>query len=401
VSFLRRLVGLEKPLERQDDDSPFPDAFQAQITNFWQEMSGTGFSPTLIERVWVANRCIHLNAQQVARMPLRFFGRTEPAWVSNPDPVWYANGIGDAVYSAIDSMYRWGDAFLYVTSRYADGYPSAWTLLEPQSVNIEVRRGKRVYRYKETELNEQVVQVSRDPRGIKGTSAIRSYASQAFGLLAASDLGRIMMQSDIPQYALKSNRKLTAEQATALQSAWMSGAADRRGAPPVLPPEIDVEKLSFSVADLMLLDSHKFNAQVIASAMGVPALFINLPIEGGLNYQSPAMLGEHWWRFELRPTAVALSMALSAQMLPRGSYVEFDARETLAPTFADLVTAYATLAKEGLVSAEEVRAAVLRLPPQEQQSALEALTTPPSAGATPERPSSTVVALRPTSSSTG
>ena len=46
----------------------------------------------------------------------------------------------------------------------------------------------------------------------------------------------------------------------------------------------------------MLLDSQKFNSQVIASAFGVPALFVNLPVEGGLTYQSPGMLGEHWWR---------------------------------------------------------------------------------------------------------
>ena len=62
-------------------------------------------------------------------MPLRFFGTREPAWVANPDPVWFPNGIGDAVYMAIDQMYRWGDAYLYITARYADGYPSAWTVL--------------------------------------------------------------------------------------------------------------------------------------------------------------------------------------------------------------------------------------------------------------------------------
>jgi hypothetical protein len=109
------------------------------------------------------------------------------------------------------------------------------------------------------------------------------------------------------------------------------------------------------------------------------------------------MLGEHWWRFELRPSATTLSQALTAQMLPRGSYVEFDARDTLAPTFPELVEAWTALADAGLVSAEELRAAVLRLPAAEQQSILEALTTPPSAGASPAQQPSGVVALRPTS----
>ena len=145
----------------------------------------------------------------------------------------------------------------------------------------------------------------------------------------------------------------------------------------------------------MLLDSQKFNSQVIASAFGVPALFVNLPVEGGLTYQSPGMLGEHWWRFELRPAATALSAALGAQMLPAGAYVEFDARDTLAPTFKELVDAWAAMATAGLVSAEELRAAVLRLPADSQS--LEALSTPPSAGASPAQQPPSVVELRPTS----
>ena len=41
-------------------------------------------------------------------------------------------------------------------------------------------------------------------------------------------------------------------------------------------------------------------------------------------------LGEMWWRFELRPTSKRISDAFSAQMLPRGQYVWFDAADTFA-----------------------------------------------------------------------
>src|SRR4029079_1572831 len=119
---------LSRQTAEESETTTAQTAFQAQITEFWSGLTGVGFSPRLIDRVWVANRCIEMNAQQVASMPLRFHGTREPAWVSNPDPVWFPNGISDAVYAAIDSMYRWGDAFLVITSRYADGYPSAWTL---------------------------------------------------------------------------------------------------------------------------------------------------------------------------------------------------------------------------------------------------------------------------------
>ena len=394
---------LGPPLQRtSEEDLPLASesAWQSQISSFWGQITGVGFSPSLIDRVWVANTCIDFTASQIARMPLRHYGSREPAWVANPDPVWYPNGIGDAIYAGMDSYLRWGDAFLVVTSRYADGYPSGWTVADASAMTIETRAGRKVYKVNRVELDARdVVQISRDPRPglVRGTSVIKSYSSQAYGLLAASDLGRVMMQSDVPQYALKPKRKTTEAQAGKLQSDWMSRVAERRGAPWVIPPDLDLEKLSFSVQDLMLLDAQKFNAQVLAASCGVPALFLNLPIEGGLNYQSPAMLGEHWWRFKLRTFATAFSQALSGQMLPAGSYVEFDARETMAPAYDELVQAVAKLVEDGVVSVEEARA-MLRLPIEQQPDVLADLMTPPSAGASPAQQPPGVVALRPTSS---
>jgi phage portal protein BeeE len=178
----------------------------------------------------------------------------------------------------------------------------------------------------------------------------------------------------------------------------MNRVSERRGAPPVLPPEIEINKLSFSIADLMLLDAQKFNAQILAASCGVPAQFLNLPIEGGLNYQSPAMLGEHWWRFKLRTFATAISKAFSGQMLPAGSFVEFDARETMAPAVEEYILSVAKLVEDGVVSIEEARV-MLRLPPQQGADALVDMMTPPSAGASPaQQQSPTVVSLRPTAS---
>ena len=131
----------------------------------------------------------------------------------------------------------------------------------------------------------------------------------------------------------------------------------------MLPPDIEFEQLSFNPRDLMLLDAQEFNARAIASAFGVPALFLNLAIEGGLTYQSPAMLGEHWWRFELRPMAENIATALSSNMLPRDSTVEFDARQTLAPTWKELAESLAMLVEKGLLSIEEARAILLGFDP--------------------------------------
>ena len=398
MGLLRDLLLGPKPLERQTASS---DLYDTQVADFWANLaSSTGASnPTLIERVWVANRCQHMCAQAIASMPLRFYGSREPAWVANPDPVWFPNGIGDAVYAAVDSMYGYGDAFVYVTSRYADTYPSAWTVLNPAPMGVDVKNGRRAYRSGQANLDpDDMVQITRNPRAgtTRGTSAIASYSAYTNGLLAAADLGRVMMGSGgTPNAVIKSLRKIDQAQATAIQNAWMTAVSARRGAPAVLGPDLSFEQLAFSPADLMLLDAQKFDAQVIASAYGMPAVLVNVALEDGLTYQTPILALEQWWREELLPRAVQVQTALSAQMLPQGSYVEFDARKFLAPTFADLVEAWAKILESGGASLEEFRAAVLGLTQGEAQ---DALLTPPSAGASPSQQPSNVAELRPTSS---
>jgi HK97 family phage portal protein len=148
-------------------------------------------------------------------------------------------------------------------------------------------------------------------------------------MLAAGNQSMNVNQGGIPQAVLKSQRKLTKEQAEALQEQWVTRMTARSG-PPVLPPELDFETISFNPADLALLDTQEFSARAIATAFGVPSVLLNIALQGGLTYQNPAALGEMWWRFELRPTATRIANALSAQMLPRGQWVTFDAADTFA-----------------------------------------------------------------------
>lgn len=357
----------------------------------------------MTENLWAANRCLQLNSQQVASMPLRFYGSptsTEPAWVSSPDGNWFPNGIGEAVFAAVWSMYAWGDAFLYITARYASGFPSGWTVLKPEAMTVENINGQRRFRYGGMPLDAaNVVQITRDPRGgLRGTSALKSHAANAWNLtIGATAAGDIL--GSAPPAVLKSTRKLTKAQAADIQDQWVERASRRRrGTPPVLPPEIDLvaTNLGLSPQDLLLIDSQQYDARVVASAFGVPPFLLNLPLEGGLTYQNPEMMAESWWRFELRPAAKRVSDALTANMLPRGSYVEFEPRETLAPTITDQIASWTKMVEDGIVTADEMRAAVLRLPPVGTPDAIEAVTTPTVAPASPEPPSAAnVTTLRP------
>lgn len=336
MGFWRETFGLLKRVDPLEGTNI--SLFNTIIPSWWAEngLSSTAAwypgNAALTERVWVANRCQQLNSQQIASMPLEFHGAPEPAWVSNPDPNWYPNGIADALFAIVSQLYGWGFSCLYVTDTYSDGFPRTWTVLDSAGLSIDGKTGSRRYKIGDVVLDaRRVVQIDRNPgTATQGTSALRAYAQQAWGLLAAGNQSMNVNQGGIPQAVLKSQRKLTKEQAEVLQAQWVERTTSRGGAPPVLPPELDFEVLSINPADLSLLDTQAFNAKAIATAYGVPAVLLNMSLQGGLTYQNPAALGEMWWRFELRPTATRIANALSAQMLPRGQWVTFDAADTFA-----------------------------------------------------------------------
>jgi hypothetical protein len=346
MGFLKRSLGSSWPWQQhalvREEPQPLEgtrmDLFNSIIPDWWAaNVTGTTLlgTPNLAERVWVANRCQQLNSQQIASMPLEWHGppgADEPAWVSSPDPNLFPNGVADAMFAIVDQVYGWGFSCQYVTDFYADGFPRSWTVLPSASMNIRFVDGAREYKLGERILDpRRVVQVDRNPTtAAHGTSALRAYAQVAWGLLAAQNQAMNVQQGGVPMTVLKSERKLTKDQAEALQTQWMTAVSNRNGAPPVLPPELQFEALSINPADLALLDTQEFNAKAIATAYGVPEVLLNMALQGGLTYQNPAGLGEMWWRFELRTTATRIANAFSAQMLPRGQWVSVDAADTFA-----------------------------------------------------------------------
>jgi hypothetical protein len=326
------------------------------IASFWTEnglnAAGQMFWPgngLLAERVWITNRCLQMNSQQIASMPLRFEAPNvalpgEPAWVSHPDPAYYPNGIGDMVAALVRDIYGWGWALLYITSRYADGYPRTFTRIpaaqcEPMWSDL----GEREYKIAGQLLDaSNIIQIDRDPgcHGFAhGTSAIRAYAQIAWGLLAAGNQAMEVNTGGVPKAVLKvtdENQSLDAEQAVNLQTQWQTRTQARGGAPPVMEYGLDFETLGWNPKDMALLETQEFNALALATAFGIPAILLNMTVGGGrgnssLTYQNPGMLGEMWWRFELRPMAKKIADALTAQALPAGQWVWFDAADTFEP----------------------------------------------------------------------
>jgi len=305
---------------------------------FWRENGLTtgGWFPgdaTLAERVWVANRCIQLNAQLMSSLRLEWHGpesALEPRWISAPDPNWYPNGIGDALFAIVEQYYGWGFSVQYVTDFYETGMPRTWTVLDSSALTIErTEFGTRRYKLGEVVLDpRRCIQIDRNPGSrVKGTSALRSYAQSAFGLLAAQNQAASVQSGGIPKFYLQAKRRIDSEQATAIADQWDEKTQVRNGRPPVVPPDIEPKEMSFDPADLELLQSQEWNARVLATAFGVPSVVLNMALQGGLTYQNPLALMQMWWLTELRTTSKRIMDAFSAQMLPAGQAVTQDATD--------------------------------------------------------------------------
>jgi len=379
VGLLDRLLGRSAPPEAP---AFLPAGFDPDLIGLFSGWPNA----RLAERVGTAVRCLQLVSQQIAAMPLRFRGTSpQPLWVSNPDPVWFPNGMADATFAAIASVYGWGDAFLLVTDRYETGYPRAFTVLDPCYVTVTAAadgRG-REYRVRQLDLDpDDVLQISRDPNGqLRGTSALQGYSSNVQAAYAAESFARdFYTQGGVPWAVLQSARRLEADQAAALQAQWTARVGLRGGAPAVLPPDVTFQQFSFSPRDLLLLESREWDAKQIAAAYGVPAFMLNMEQAGGLNYSNPEMLFDTWWRTELYPTARRVESAMST-WLPRGSWVEFDPSILLRPDLKTASEVWLSLLAAKVVTEDEVRAAVLDLPPLTDGEALALIDEPPGANA--------------------
>ena len=305
------------------------------LPNIYADFDGSGpfGDASLAEKVWVTSVCQDLNASQIAGMRIQWHGPPgvdQPAWVSSPDPAQFPAGIGDALYAINDQIDGWGYSIQYVTDFYSSGYPRRFTVVPSSACKPYFdSSGRKVYKVGDRVLdNARVVQIDRNPTtAAHGTSAIRAFAQAAYGLLGAQNQSQSVTSGGIPQAVLKSENRLTAEQAVAAQDQWVARTAARNGAPPVLGQGWDFKQLSINPADLSLLETQEWNARILAAAYGVPAILLNIALTGGLVYQNPEQLMRAWWLTRLRTRSKRIMDAFSAQMLPAGQSVTQDASD--------------------------------------------------------------------------
>jgi HK97 family phage portal protein len=329
---------------------PEVQAWQGWPTSWETPLWNGGlYTNKLVSTLWT---CIDLNTRQLASFPI--YGTKGvnvvqlPDWSTNPEPELYSDWT-EFAKQAFNTFQSQGEIILWCTGRFAEssgGFPARFVVLNPQLVTVEWVEGEIAYFLAGKRLDRRDVchiKYQSYPTNLRGIGPLQ-WAARS--IVSASALERmeteLATRGGIPWAILKSQRKLNTEEATELQQSWIRGAASRGGAPAVLSGTLELDVLTTSPREMMLLDQRVFDETRIAAALGVPPFLVGLPQPDGLTYSNSQSLLDFHWRTTLRVMANSVERAMSAWLLPRGRSFEFNVNEYNRPDPATQATIDAT-----------------------------------------------------------
>jgi HK97 family phage portal protein len=296
----------------------------------------------LVSTLWT---CIDLNTRQLASFPIYGVKGVKvvplPEWANNPEPELYSDWT-ECAKQMFNTFQAHGEIILWVTARYRDGLGpngigsiARFVVLNPALVNVERRNGDITYSTgNRAYAREDICHIKYQsrPTNLRGIGPLE-WASQSVASASALETmnKNLATRGGIPWAVLKSQRKLNGTESRDLQNAWIRGATNRLGAPAVLSGTLELETLTVSPREMMMLEQRVFDETRIAAAFGVPPYLVGLESPGGLVYSNANSIFEFHWRMTLRTAAAAVASAMSNWLLPRGTRFEFNRDDYVKP----------------------------------------------------------------------
>jgi HK97 family phage portal protein len=309
----------------------------------------------------VVFRCVDICSNGISSLPLDQFTpeleqvTAEAAWMKSPEPDLYTT-TRDAICCIIVSLLLRGNAYLYVTSWYADGYPRSWVVLSPDAVAVTADKyGMPVYTVDAMPIpRERIWHLKHQsrPGSLTGMGPLQAVGDNLYGLAKAQGYATDLVGKDLmPLAALVHPEEQSATQSAELREQWEASPGLIR----VLSGGLDIKALGLTPEDAQLLERMDFDSRNIATAFGIPAPMLNLAMQGaGLHYSSSEMDLRALWQLTLNPIADNVEQALST-MLPGQQTIRFDESAMLAGAFSEQVAAAVQLVNAGIWTKNEAR----------------------------------------------
>ena len=268
------------------------------------------------------------NGNEMEKLPL-----APRTWLRRIDPAVPNNFCLSFLF---DDLFFYGRAFLYVTSRTADSFPASFTRLPAAMVQTLDQAGpvwfapskQVVFQGAELDPND-VIQFLSPIQGIIYMST-QSVAT-ALKLEAARYRNA---SSAIPAGVLRQTggEPLSAQELADLAGAF--NAARETNQTAALNEFVTYTETLTSPDKMLLIDSAEFQAMEMARLCNIPPYLAGISV-GSYSYQSSSEARMDLWTFGAKAYAECIASTLSMNnVLPNGTYVEFDVEKYLSGEYA-------------------------------------------------------------------
>jgi len=291
------------------------------------------------------SRARDLMASVIACMPLKMYNEmwngdemeqvniAPRTWLRQPDPSVTYNFL---MAWTFDDLFFYGRAFWYITARTQDGYPTAFTRLPAGSVTTQDQSGpvwfapsNEVYFQGNMIDPKDLVQFLSPVQGIVYMS--EQTVATAIKLEAARYRNA---ESSIPAGVLKQTggEPLSATELADLASAFNAARATNQTA--ALNEFLSYTETTATPDKMLLIDAANYQALECARLTNVPPYLVGVST-GSYSYQSSEQARADLYIFGVKAYADCIAATLSQNnVLPRGTYVKFDADEYLVENYA-------------------------------------------------------------------
>ena len=231
-----------------------------------------------------------------------------------------------------DDLFFYGAAYLFVTSRTADGYPASFDRLPFANVTRRDQPGpvffgpsNELYFAGEKLDSANVVQFLSPIQGIVYQSA------QAVATALKLEAARFRNSSSaIPAGILRQTggEPLSGSELADLAASFNVARETNQTA--ALNEFVTYTETLTSPDKMLLIDSSEFQAMEMARLCNIPPYLAGISV-GSYSYQSSSESRADLWTFGVRAYADCIAQTLSMNnVLPNGTYVEFDVEDYLS-----------------------------------------------------------------------
>ena len=268
------------------------------------------------------------NGEEMEKMPL-----APRTWLRRLDP-----SVPNAFLLSwlFDDLFFYGRAFLYITSRTADGYPASFTRLPAGMVNTLDQTGP-VWFAPSKQLTFQGGNLNPDDlvQFLSPIQGIVYMSEKAIATALQLEAARFRNSSSaIPAGILRQTggEPLSAQELADLAAAFNAARATNQTA--ALNEFVTYTETLTSPDKMLLIESAEFQAMEMARLCNIPPYLAGVSV-GSYSYQSSAEARMDLWTFGVRAYADCIAGTLSQNnVLPNGTYVEFDVEQYLSGEYS-------------------------------------------------------------------